>query len=150
LDIWIYSLRDHKATPFRERPFNQWNPAFSPDGKYLAYQSDEVQGEPEVFVAQYPGPKECKISISGGSFPRWSASGKELVYNHDGTAMVVDAAALKSCDATPRRLTDGLDKFDLWDVSPTGDFFVTLEQREPPRLHMVVNWFEELKRLTSR
>jgi hypothetical protein len=38
------------------------------------------------------------------------------------------------------------DRIGSWDVSPKGDFFVTLAPRDPPRLHLVLNWFEELER----
>ena len=58
--------------------------------------------------------------------------------------MVVDTSGLKSCDTKPQPLFEGLE-YLLWDVSPKGDFFVTLERREPPRLRMVLNWLEELK-----
>ena len=60
--------------------------------------------------------------------------------------MVADVSNLDFCNAEPQALFEGLEE-QLWDVSPTGDSFVTVEPRQPPRLHLVLNWFEELRRL---
>jgi hypothetical protein len=85
------------------------------------------------------------VSRSGGEEPRWSENGKELFFRQGSTAMAVSVSDRNFCRASPGALFEGLDP--LWDVSPNGDFFVTLALREPPRLHLVLNWFEELKRL---
>jgi serine/threonine protein kinase/WD40 repeat protein len=148
MNIWMYSMDEKKARPFRNAAFNEWSPDFSPDGRSVAYASDEL-GRLEIYVVPYPAPgPTCKVSASGGSEPRWSEDGKELFYRQGTTAMVVDVANRNFCNATPRALFDGLDDSgDSWDVSPKGDFFMTLEPRESPRLHLVLNWFEELKRL---
>jgi Tol biopolymer transport system component len=147
LDVWIYSVNEPDAPrPFLAGPFNEDFPAFSPDGRWLAYQSDEI-GQPEIYVVPYPGPgPTCKVSISGGEEPRWSATGAELFYRQGRTAMVVEVADRDFCHTSPQALFDGLDRW-LWDVSPAGDFFVTVEPREPPQLQVVLNWFEELKRV---
>jgi Tol biopolymer transport system component len=145
-DIWIYSSRDKKARPFREASFFEDFPQFSPDGRWLVYQSDEL-GHFEIYAAPYPGPgPTCKVSTSGGAEPRWSADGTQIFYRRGSTAMVVDVADRQFCTANPQGLFEGLEP-GMWDVSPKGDFFVTLAPREPPRLHLVLNWFEELKRL---
>ncbi len=60
--------------------------------------------------------------------------------------MAVNVSDRNFCNANPRALFEGLES-ESWDVSPKGDFFITLEPREPPRLHLVLNWFDELKRL---
>jgi Tol biopolymer transport system component len=147
LDVWIYSVNEPSdPRPFLAGPFNEDFPAFSPDGRWLAYQSDEI-GQPEIYVVPYPGPgPTCKVSPSGGEEPRWAANGAELFYRQGRTAMVVDVADRNFCKSNPRALFDGLDRW-LWDVSPAGDFFVTVKPREPPQLQLVLNWFEELKRV---
>ena len=146
VDIMIYTMSDKKARPFREGSFNEDSPRFSPDGRWLAYMSDEL-GAPEIYVAPFPGPgPTCKVSTSGGDEPRWSADGRELFYRRGSTAMVADVADREFCTANPRALFGELEP-GSWDVSPKGDFFVTLAPREPPRLQLVLNWFDELKRL---
>jgi TolB protein len=145
-DLWIYSNIDRKAQPFRSAPFNESFPRFSPDGRWLAYQSDEL-GQYEVYVVPYPGPgPTCKVSPAGGAEPRWSADGTALFYRQGSRAMVVEAADRNFCNARPTLLFEGLDVM-FWDVSPNGEFFITLEPREPPTLHLVLNWHEELRRL---
>jgi len=145
-DIWIYSKRDRTAQPFRSGSFNEELPRFSPDDRWIAYQSDEL-GQSEIYVVPYPGPgPTCKVSSSGGAEPRWSEDGRELFYRQGSGAMVVDVADSSFCNATPRLLFDGLEQWS-WDVSPEGDFFVTLEPRQPPTLHVALDWFEALRRL---
>jgi serine/threonine protein kinase/Tol biopolymer transport system component len=148
LDIWMYSMGDRKARPFRTTTFNETYATFSPDGHWLAFASDEL-GQFEVYVVPYPGPgPTCKVSIGGGSEPRWSADGRELFYRRGTTAMVVDVASRNFCNSVARALFDGLDPSEeAWAVSPKGDFFITYDRREPPQIHLVLNWFEELKRL---
>jgi Tol biopolymer transport system component len=147
LDVWILSDCDSK-TPrlLLGEPFNENRPAFSPDGQWLAYSSDEL-GQPEIYVAPYPSPgTRCKVSTSGGEEPRWSADGKELFYRQDDKAMVVDVTDRDFCNAEPRVLFQGLNE-QMWDVSPDGDFFITIEQPEAAQLNLVQNFHEELKHL---
>jgi len=80
-DLWALPL-DGAKSPFVlvESPFNDDDGQFSPDGKWIAYQSDE-SGRTEVYVQPFPGPglKE-RISINGGAQVRWRPDGKELFY----------------------------------------------------------------------
>ena len=63
-----------------QTPANEWDANLSPDGRWLAYSSDE-SGREEVYVQPYPGPGgREQISVDGGSEPAWSKSGKELFY----------------------------------------------------------------------
>jgi Tol biopolymer transport system component/tRNA A-37 threonylcarbamoyl transferase component Bud32 len=69
-----------KPVPFRPTPFNEGNAHFSPDGKFIAFMSNE-SGRNEVYVQAYPGPgRTWQISTSGGADIHWSADGKELFY----------------------------------------------------------------------
>jgi Tol biopolymer transport system component len=79
-DLWVLSLLELKAKPFLATPFNEVQGALSPDGRWMAYTSDE-SGQPEVYVQAFPtGGGKVEISVSGGSEPKWRADGKELFY----------------------------------------------------------------------
>ncbi len=96
----------------------------------------------------FSGPgSQCKVSTAGGTEPRWSRDTRELFYRRGSTAMVVDA--VDPCRAEPVEFYDGLEAF-LWDVSPTGQFLVSVEPRPTPRLRLVLNWFEELETKVGR
>ncbi len=56
-DLWILPLRDRKPRPYMQTPYNEYAGRFSPDGRWIAYRSDE-SGRPEVYVAPFPGPGE--------------------------------------------------------------------------------------------
>ena len=73
-------LSDRKAQPFLRTPFNETAPRFSPDGRWLAYISDE-SGRFEIYVQPYPGPGgKWQISTEGGTEPVWNPNGRELFY----------------------------------------------------------------------
>jgi Tol biopolymer transport system component len=80
-DIWILpTFGDRKPVPFLKTQFAEALPVFSPDGRFLAYQSNE-SGRNEIYVQSFPGPGgKWQISAAGGVEPRWRADGKELYY----------------------------------------------------------------------
>ena len=65
-------------------------PVLSPDGRYVAYTSDE-SGRPEIYVIPFPssGGSKSQVSVNGGRFPRWNGDGTELFYVEDTTLMAV-------------------------------------------------------------
>jgi serine/threonine protein kinase len=79
--LWTLPLAgDPKPVPFLRTAFNEQNGQFSPDGRWVAYQSNE-SGRDEVYAAPFPGPGgKRQISSGGGSFPRWRKDGKEMFY----------------------------------------------------------------------
>jgi Tol biopolymer transport system component/predicted Ser/Thr protein kinase len=85
-DIWILpgplgAQGASKPYPFMRTEFNEQVPRFSPDGHWIAYQSNE-SGRYEVYVAPFPGPGgKRQVSTAGGTQPRWRADGKELFYD---------------------------------------------------------------------
>ena len=89
-DIMIYSFESGSIEPFLQAQPNEGEPYFSPDGRWLAYSSDE-SGRREIYVQPFPSPGgKWQVSSNGGQFPRWRADGKELFYlKDDGTLMVV-------------------------------------------------------------
>jgi Tol biopolymer transport system component len=80
-DIWALSLEgERRRFPVLETTFNETNAQFSPDGRWIAYQSDE-SGRVEIYVQPFPGPgRKVRISVSGGIQARWRRDGKELFY----------------------------------------------------------------------
>ena len=71
---------DKKPFPFLKTPFDERDGQFSPDGKWIAYQSNE-SGRFEIYVQPFPGPGgKFQISADGGAQPRWNKNGKEIFY----------------------------------------------------------------------
>jgi Tol biopolymer transport system component len=105
-DIWVLPLEgDRKPLPFVKTPFNEYGPEFSPDGRFLAYVSNE-SGRFEVYVRPFPGPgPRRQVSAGGGTSPVWSKSSGELFYR-SGDAMMAAAVipGLEFAAAAPREL----------------------------------------------
>jgi Tol biopolymer transport system component len=80
-DLWLLPLQGSRTPmPYLRTPFTEDFVAVSPDGHWLAYDSDET-GTPEIYVRSFPEPGEkYRVSTSGGMVPQWSRDGKELVF----------------------------------------------------------------------
>ena len=162
--IWVLSMEPEPTLrPFVETRFNQVHPAFSPDGRWLAYTSNET-GRREVYVRPFPGGEgRHVISTDGGQAPTWSADGRQLFYlagPRDGTrydrVWAVDVTTEPTFVAgTPRPLVDTA---AVWtsnpvrtvEVGPDGRFLTIRFEEDPPspprtHLNIVFNWFQELK-----
>jgi eukaryotic-like serine/threonine-protein kinase len=160
-DIWVLPLAgDRRPVPFVKTPFNEFDPEFSPDGRFLAYVSNE-SGRFEVYVRPFPGPgPKRQVSVGGGTSPVWSKSGGEIFYRNGGAVM---AAAITTrpefSSAAPRVLFRGEyeeparpDWPRNYDVTPDGQQFVMIKpdpDGRPTQAQIVFNWFEELKRQTT-
>ncbi|MHC4557797.1 MAG: protein kinase domain-containing protein [Planctomycetota bacterium] len=160
-DICLLSAEDANTTrPLICESGNEDNGVFSPDGKWIAYESDRDERHNEVYVAPYPVPVvNTKISSSGGYHPLWSpvwsADSKELFYrNGDKMIAVTIETELELKVSEPNTLFvkqyyTGLERG--YDVSRDGEKFLMIkesnEQQAATQLFVVINWFEELKRL---
>ncbi len=155
-DIRILRLEGARETELAVgTEFHEWGPAFSPDGRWLAYTSDK-DGKYQVYVQPYPaGDKIWQISTDSGEEPIWSPKGDELYYRNGDKWMVVAIVTEPEFSAgTPQVLFEGpyLNVPGLsYDVSPDGQRFLVLQPQyddsQVRELHVVTNWFDELKRL---
>ena len=155
LDIWILPM-DGKGEPypFLQGPYSQSVGRFSPDGRWLAYHSDE-SGRLEVYVAPFPGPgRKWQVSTRGGSWPEWRGDGAELFYQaSDGTLTAVSVETRR--EALVIGAPQALFPFDLADtnfkytVTAGGQRFLVVEPvgpRHSQPLTVVVNWTANLPR----
>jgi dipeptidyl aminopeptidase/acylaminoacyl peptidase len=154
-DIWALPLEGgRKPFPVVETTFNEENGQFSPDGKWIAYQSDE-SGSVEIYVQPFPGPgPRIRISGAGGVQARWRNDGKELFYLAPddrlmgvpiqldvagvdvGTAMPLFAPNLRSNNVPPRA-----HYARHYMVSPDGQRFLVNVAREATLpITLVLNW----------
>jgi Tol biopolymer transport system component/predicted Ser/Thr protein kinase len=79
-DLWILPMDDRKPVPFLQTPFNEAAGELSPDGRWIAYVSDE-SGRNDVYVRTFPeAAGKQRISSNGGTAPRWRGDGGELFY----------------------------------------------------------------------
>jgi hypothetical protein len=152
-NIWILPP---DSTPFRmvASPFHERSPMFSPDGRWLAYVPNE-SGQNEVYLQPYPGSgSRLLISTDGGVEPTWSHDGRELYYRHEDQMMAVRLDERDGGPGAPRALFAGPYVVGTaghgnpnYDVGPNGRFLMLQNAATPvaPRLHVVLNWFEELR-----
>ncbi len=141
-DLWVLPLAgDHQPSLFLQTPFQEDWGRFSPDGRWIAYISND-QGRAEVYVQTFPASGgKWQISTSGGYIPRWRSDGKELYYiSGDLKLMAVEVKSGSSFEAgVPRVLFDlALPRvistnFGGYDVSADGQrfLFVTRRDRRP-------------------
>jgi len=154
-DIWVIDVEgERKARPFLATRFNEFHPRFSPDGKWMAYVSDE-SGRTEVYVRPFPGPgQKFVVSSDGGMEPRWRGDGRELFYRMGDSIITVDVTAGPILSfSLPRVLFKGsyvpsVTNYSTWDVMPDGQGFVLIQALAQPRtsISLVQNWFQELRK----
>jgi len=151
-DLWTLSP-DGKATPFLITPFNKSQGRFSPNGRFMAYSSDE-SGRREIYVQPFPGPGEkVTISTNGGSYPVWSRDGRELFFRQGDAMMVVDVMTTgRVFRATRERqlfTAKDLGFREGFDVSIDGKRFLMVHREagsSPTKLDVVLNCLRDLPR----
>jgi len=149
--------------PFVDSPFAELEPTFSPDGRWLAYMSNE-SGSYEVYVRPFPSPGgKWQVSTGGGLYPKWSRNGKELFYRtEDSKLMVVSYSASgdsfhadKPLLWSPGQFTDrGLGNYGF-DLHPDGKRIAVLkapgteQTAAVNKVSFIFNFFDELRRKLS-
>ena len=158
--VTLPSTRTGDAVPLLNTRFAEHNAEISPDGRWIAYQSNE-SGRHNVYVRPFPAVSEglWQISSGGGTHPLWAPNGRELFYISPAGLMRVPTeldrtfqfgranVVLKGASETYWLSTAGR----AYDISPDGARFLMLkeEQEAAARIHVVQNWFRELQRLMA-
>jgi Tol biopolymer transport system component len=161
-DVWILPMegdegsewKPGRPTVFLAGPFDETDANFSPDGRWLAYQSDE-SGQNQVYIRPFPGPGgRVQVSTTGGSMPRWSRTRNELFFASADREIMMATYTVQGD-------TFRVDKPSLWakgpftsfDVHPDGERVAIVRSQESQssarsgRLVFVLNFFEEIRRL---
>jgi Tol biopolymer transport system component len=144
---------DRKPFPFVKTPFREWFPEFSPDGKWIAYESNE-SGRSEIYVRPFPGPGgKWQISTEGGARPEWSRDGRELYYlSADALLHVpVDTGGAFSA-GRPERLfpCNCYESGRYYEVAPEKGRFYFIQNAQPTSpvsgINIVLGWGGELEK----
>jgi Tol biopolymer transport system component len=144
-DIWLLPLQGNgQPVPWLQTPSNESSPRFSPDGRWIAYESDE-SGASEIYVARTDAAGDKRrLSPAGGQKPRWRADGRELYYiGPAGLVMAVPVspgAGFTAGDPAPLFQIEDIEDFD---VTADGSRFLVsapAEKSEGSRIRVIVNW----------
>jgi dipeptidyl aminopeptidase/acylaminoacyl peptidase len=146
MDVWTMERGDaDSARPFLSTPADENSPSFSPDGRYLAYASDESRRS-EVYVRSFPdGMESLRVSETGGRDPVWARGGGEIFYRSGNQMMRVAVTtghglrlgtpeALFEIPATIRDAVLGRN----FDVRADGQRFLMVQSSSSPQLHQIV------------
>lgn len=149
-DLWIVPLEGEKMPqPYLAGPSDEHSAAMSPDGRWLAYVSNE-SGRNEVYVRSFPRPgSPVQISSAGGREPRWAPNGTELFYRSQDGMMAAIISTSRSVRIGRRTiLFDDEPYFSrpagpAYDVHPDGRRFLMIRRgTESPQVVVVLNWFD--------
>ena len=157
IDIWVLPMKgDRRPFPYLQTKFNESDSQISPDGKWLAYTSDE-SGRPEIYVQSFPSPgNKLQISTAGGVTPAWRKDGKELFYvSPDKKIMLVTINADSTFEPSiPKvlfqtQITANIESRNHYVVTADGQRFLVntpLKEIATAPINVVVNWTASLKK----
>jgi serine/threonine-protein kinase len=156
-EVWTIPLEGQPvATRYFANGFNLGHPTLSPDGRWMAYDSDESGQGVDVFIQSFPDPrlKRQKVSPAHGSEPMWTQGGRELVYREGEKVMAVAIDLATGASGPPRVLfsgpypdNPGWTRPRSYDVTPDGERFLMTRlpnERPRPKILIVLNWFQDL------
>lgn len=157
-DLWSVKVPELKSNLFLKAVSVLRNGQFSPDGKWVAYASNET-GKWQIYVTSFPDARgKWQVSTGGGEQPRWRGDGKELFYlSSEGKVMATPVTTGANFDAgtpvtlfqaTPRQPVANFDLF-VYDVSRDGQRFLIntpVKQEETPPMTLVLNWGAKLNK----
>ncbi|MDQ2766381.1 MAG: LpqB family beta-propeller domain-containing protein, partial [Gemmatimonadota bacterium] len=155
-DIYAEHTGDSSFTPLVASPAREMTPALSPDGKWLAYASDE-SGTFEIYVRPFPDVTTARwqVSNAGGSAPLWAHSGKEIFFrNNHGDMVAAQISTSPSFTVTGQKLMFSITPFSfggpvqVYAVAPDDKRFLMMRETVAGEAGLLVvseHWFEELK-----
>jgi len=156
-DILLLSSRDRTPRPLLASPADESMPRFSPDGRWLAYVSNETGRNEVHLLLVADAARAQRISTQGGAEPVWAPGGRELFYREGNRVMAITIERGTRDGAEPRALFEGdfargtIDSPN-YDVMPDGRFVMV--QRPPQAstqaLHVFINWLAVLGASSSR
>ncbi|MGB7220208.1 MAG: protein kinase [Vicinamibacterales bacterium] len=152
-DLWVRAWSDGKKTPLLQTEYSEFPGRFSPDGRWIAYRSNE-SGRSEVYVVSFPAlDRKVRISTTGGNLPRWRRDGQEIFYLAPDNTMTAVPVTIRANDVSvgaAQALFDvrprGGQRYS-YDVSRDGQRFLVAVLTEQPAvapLTIVINWQAEL------
>jgi len=162
-DIWVAAMTPGQPAapvethPWLQTPFAEIQAQFSPDGKWVSYQSNE-SGRTEIYVAPFPGPGgKRQVSATGGTLARWRRDGKEIFFvAPDNKLMAVEVnvkgATLETGETHPLFGPFITGRGFLYDVSPDGQGFLAVAPPEDSgksaeeAIQVVRNWTATLRK----
>jgi Tol biopolymer transport system component len=155
-DIWFRSANgEGEETLFLQTKADEWGPRISPDGRYVAYVSDE-SGREEIYLKRFPsGDGKWQASVNGGVWPVWSRDGGELIYrlNYRMKAVSVKTEPALTL-GTPQELFSANDsrlrvRPRRYDVVPGGQRLIGVQSLEEDAdqagIKVILNWFAEFE-----
>ncbi len=157
-DIMVM-LPGGEVSPVIATEANEVTAEFSPDGRWIAYGSDE-SGRDEIYVRSYPeGTEFQRVSEQGGVAPRWSGDGTELFYRSGIRMMAVTIGTEPELKLGIARVLFEesfeqnpyvtIDEQPNYDVDPEGDRFLMVSDRSVGEIKLILNWDKELERLVA-
>jgi eukaryotic-like serine/threonine-protein kinase len=156
-DIALLDIRSRQVKPFLNSKYNEFFPEFSPDGRWIAFTTDET-GQDEVYVRPFPNStRKYSVSSSGGIEPLWARNGKQLFYRGEIEMFVADVRTDGGFSTSKPRLLFEKPGYVFgypvrtYDISLDGQRFLMVKREEmkpSPLTEMILvqNWTEELKR----
>lgn len=154
-DIWALPITgERKPVPVVKSDFAEAAAVFSPDGRWIAYHSDE-SGRQEIYVAPFPGPgRKWQVSVAGGTRARWTRNGKQILYLDPNDRLTVTDVKTTATDFQVGHTTSLFDirasrPGTVYDLSADGqrvlvNTFAVALSADP--MTMVINWQEELRK----
>jgi hypothetical protein len=142
--------------PLLQTPADETLPQISPNEHFVLYQSTESGGYlPDIFAVSFPdGKRKTKISISGGTHPRWSPTGNEIFYVDAADSLLAVSVTADLKLGQPRRLFTSeeagsdlsLDTLSyVYDVGPKAERFVVVKMPTGGRIAVVQNWLQAFR-----
>ena len=148
--IWLLQLEGEAREPrsYLETDHNLQSPRFAPNGKWIAYTSDEA-GRNEIYLQSYPDRSITKrqVSTTGGAAGTWTKGGREFIYSRGDSVLAVPVDQEAGRPGRPVLLFRG--EYGDRDVTADGERFLmikTPDVQRPRRLEIVLNWLDELER----